>query len=659
MICAAADKGDPQELLDVIHAKSAEMNLVNLATAFHRLARLVMEQGYDWKKDDPQLGNLLWRTKQELRNIQGDGRKNPPHARCLSTIAWSCGRLRLSETEMMQEIGDLSVSRLEQFKPLELANLLWGFAKMQCEHEVLFRMASARIVNHIEDFTAVQLSVIAWTFATARYWPCCVLLRTAAVAFASQVEGNGGDGSCPDGLRRGHKAECSPVAIQNMVWALATKMVTLKEQGVLRCIANMAVRCLPSFKAHEIAITLWAFARLGALYDELFQRAAVLLCKSPALRDALHSQGVTNLLWAFAKFSHTVDHDGSPWPAQLQPEVQELFPLLLPVCERLLSDLKPRELSSFLWAVMTLAGRWGLNPSADHIVLSVCRRLSVEKEYVEAFSKCSIQGVSRTLTACTFFFFTTDVIPEPCNALYTRLLRLQESPGCPKERDDDSNGEEGEHSASLVCLAQSHASLPMRQGAGHVTVSDLFDLQTVGLAPSTALDHAAWAAPSTALDHAAWAAWLLPDGDASSVGELPSIDQPPGFEGPSSPMLVHPPGFEDASSGPMFVVPSSRLASSKFSSTRSAASCADSIDLPAYVVPTGLSSGDSSPTAIKGSSPTGTVEPLIFSAYLNMDHVNFEQAHDQLALGQEGALESSAFGAHYNYTEDWLGQYTQ
>mmetsp|Transcript_53544 Transcript_53544/g.125340 ORF Transcript_53544/g.125340 Transcript_53544/m.125340 type:complete len:563 (-) Transcript_53544:181-1869(-) len=430
-ICAVSTKSGREAvrlLLDLVEAKHSKMNLVNLSTALHRLARVKMEDdSLPSFLEDRRMVLLHERVKQEVHASQSGGlmKDVSTNARCLSTIAWSCGRLQMEDSDLMRTIGDLAKTCLPAFKEFELTNLLWGFAKMQITHVQLFEAASTHVSDHLKEFTPSNLSMISWAFATARFRPCRKLLLLLGSTFADAV-------STPAGLQ----SHAGPVVVENMIWALATAGVRSKSE-TLESIGNAACFTLANFKAHELAITLWAFARMEYWHARLFKEAAHLICRNAALRADLHTQAVTNILWAYAK----------QFIAQPERQRQPHMPLLsklLPVLQRLLAHMKPMEISASLGSVLTLAMQWGMVPVADRFVVIVSELImSLGGRGPLEFAQHSAVNI---LAAFTKFFASASTVPPVCNALMSQLTLPVEGP-----------------SKSLASAGEETAAWPMTQ----------------------------------------------------------------------------------------------------------------------------------------------------------------------------------------------------
>jgi len=397
-ICAAGENGDVSTVLNLVHLHKEKASLVNLSTAWHCLAR--KEGKGSSACQSSSLDVLQEQTRLRLLNCLTRG-KEDPQPRCVSTIAWSCAKLQVTNTELLLIITDAALQWLTLFKPFELANMLWAMAKLQLGlADDFFSSAHDYIIEHTALFSTRSLSMVAWAFATVRFKSCRGLMYKMANAFAGGLQDEG---------------SVNPVTVTNMVWALATARVNARKETMLN-VADAAVGVLRAFKAHELSITLWAFARLNCCHETLFTQAAQLLCTSHCLQEDIHSQGIANLLWAFARHAQACHHNGH-WHAS-----SSVLTDLMPTCIRLLPSMRPVELASSVWAISRLAVTWGREPAADRILEAMAEILISQPASLE---KLSPHGMGCILTAyCQFF--SNHESPEPivCNLLMMQLSAL-------------------------------------------------------------------------------------------------------------------------------------------------------------------------------------------------------------------------------------------
>mmetsp|Transcript_114940 Transcript_114940/g.215116 ORF Transcript_114940/g.215116 Transcript_114940/m.215116 type:complete len:687 (-) Transcript_114940:2-2062(-) len=413
-ICAAANVSQ-DAILHLVQKNQASLNIVNISTALHRLARL--RRGNDINAEgeppaidaDSRFQALLVQVK-EPDFFQGAGETR---ARCMSVIAWSCAQLRIYDEPLRKIISEHAEVCLHMFKPFELSNLLWAFVKMphKAQHASLFKKAHTHICLNLEDYGSESLSLLAWIFTNAwtlkfiDHASCANLLHKATELFAKRL----------DVAPSGRKKRTDPVSISNLVWSLATTKVHMKAP-VLETLGDAALYVLHDFKAHELSITLWAFARLAAGHNRLFGAAADLMCESSSLRSKMHSQGVANIIFAFAKHTRRVSPKNS-----VTTSLSAAMRALLPTCRRLFPGMKPQEFSSLLLAALQLRQLWGKGHAADELLLSAVQAINVHHDD-KLLEKLSLNSVYNILRAFTSYVDGNMLSREPFKEFAQKLL---------------------------------------------------------------------------------------------------------------------------------------------------------------------------------------------------------------------------------------------
>mmetsp|Transcript_120042 Transcript_120042/g.350844 ORF Transcript_120042/g.350844 Transcript_120042/m.350844 type:complete len:650 (-) Transcript_120042:448-2397(-) len=390
----AAAECSQLSVLELVQSCCQEMSLVNASTAWHCIAQLDVESAHDWKSDT-RIAILQRQTTLLLPKLLAAEKDKNPLPRCVSTITWSCAKTKLYDAVMFSSLGDLAVHYLSSFKPFELANVIWGFAKLQVEHIALFQQAHDWILVNAQLFQEQSLSMAAWAFAAIHFGACHGLLCRLADVFVSSLRSR-------DDVR--------PVSMVNLVWALATAGVQAQEE-TLQALGNMAAAKLQSFKTHELSILLWAFARLSCFHEVLFMRAMVLISSSHRFQEDVLSRDIVNYLWAFARYSESKpDSGGQQFPgmiAALRPTLMRRLPMLNLV-----------ELSSSVWAISKLVHRWGRHPAADSILVEAAKSLLADPQRLLGMSRHSS---SRLLSAYSEFFGGCQCAALPCRQLVEQL----------------------------------------------------------------------------------------------------------------------------------------------------------------------------------------------------------------------------------------------
>lgn len=345
-ICQAADKSDTQGLLDFVAARQAELTVVNISTALHKLARLVKGNPDEILAGDARVVTFNRAARIKLAQQAEDADDRKAYPRCWATIAWAYGTLpwRGPEvTAILKHISRLSVPCTMSFRPFEFTNLLWGFAKVGLMDTPVFQSANAFIEENIKNFSESNLSTLLWAFATVQYAPSTMLYRIAE-EFVNQLP----------------KGEATPVELSNLVWALASSKLHPKAR-IIKEVGKHAVMRMNHFKAQELSITAWSISRLGHRHDEFFFAAASRLMASPSLREQLHPQGVANTLWAFERH----------WSlgTRIRAHLVKALHMMLPICLRCFDSFKSQELVSVLRAISKMNVLWGMSQEADRLFL--------------------------------------------------------------------------------------------------------------------------------------------------------------------------------------------------------------------------------------------------------------------------------------------------
>ncbi|CAE8714467.1 unnamed protein product, partial [Polarella glacialis] len=323
----AATKGGAHAVLSVTWTELSRMNGVNLATALHRIAKHCVDCGdmgaspSDVAKEVqsvPAFGALISALEQRARTAvqpqetdhygSDDG---PLPAQCASIVAWSLATLGIRNNPLLDVLALLAYPRLDEFKPFEVTNLLWAFAKLGTPCPDLYRSVSQRIkMRHKGEFKAQCLSLAVWSFATGR-WRDEELFRSMAEELCSQA------------------SLLKPQEISNTLWAFGKQKINHRPLFHAFGSAASEGTALCRFKPQELANTLWAFASVGMSHPTLFAKAAA----TAARRSLNLSPGnIATILWAYS----SVGCQDCP----------DLAPTLLDVAASSASQYKPRELAS-------------------------------------------------------------------------------------------------------------------------------------------------------------------------------------------------------------------------------------------------------------------------------------------------------------------------
>lgn len=321
-IISAADHGGLDNLLEVVANHLEHMNLVNLSTAIHRLAKLSSRDLVGQAKLLKQavMKGLLEAIESAFGNLEV-GEAQP---QSLSNVAWSLATMRLAPRNLIQVMANLAVTNIPAFKPFELSTMLWAFAKLStadgagsganCCIKPVFHASGAHILNNAHNFAFRCLATTAWAFATARQ-NNARLFRTIATQMVPMV----------------HAANCQEMA--NTAWAFGT--TDFHDERLFNELAKQALIKLSDFKPQELSNMLWGFATNGFFHEAFYSAAAAMATSHMELQ----AQHLANILWSFTRVRPR------------HPVTQETVLALLPCCVEQMESFKPQEASSTALAV--------------------------------------------------------------------------------------------------------------------------------------------------------------------------------------------------------------------------------------------------------------------------------------------------------------------
>jgi type IV secretory pathway VirB3-like protein len=223
-------------------------------------------------------------------------------------------------------MSSAAVSKSKDFKPQAISNLMWAFSTMNVPLDtVLVQAMTSEAVSKSEQFEPQAISNLMWAFATSGVPPDAALVRAMSLAavskstdFDPQAIANlmwalAKLGVPPDAaLVRAMSSEAVlksrdflPQAMSNLMWALATLGVT-PDVALVRAMSMGAVSKCGQFKPQAIANLVWAFATLGIPLDAVLVRAVsseIVSCRKRTFLPV----NISNLMWAFATLGVQLD----------------------------------------------------------------------------------------------------------------------------------------------------------------------------------------------------------------------------------------------------------------------------------------------------------------------------------------------------------------
>jgi hypothetical protein len=219
------------------------MNLVNLSTAMHRLARLTTNDAASQESLRRHNTFVALLAAIRFRLASGEGCDiNTGNGQCqaLSNIAWSLAVMQCADLSLLGALAALANRCIDSFKPFELSSILWAFAKFDAIDKTvcayasrLFQAAAKAIAGTLDQFSFPCIAMVTWAFAVVQHRDQAFFHELAAHMTA---KANIGKITCQE--------------LTNITWAMATVQVVHK--GLFDVLAQALLRRLTELKATEL-----------------------------------------------------------------------------------------------------------------------------------------------------------------------------------------------------------------------------------------------------------------------------------------------------------------------------------------------------------------------------------------------------------------------
>jgi len=364
-IIKASEYCDVHHLFNTVATHLPYMNLVNMTTAVHRLAKLTAHdpEGQNTVRQHPTMDALLEAISDTLNSSATMGESQ---SQSLSNIAWSLATIRRVEKPLVNKVATLAATRISFFKPFELSTLLWALAKLGAIDNVssgtrpVFHTSAAHIMRHIECFSFRCLATTVWAFATSKHHNA-KLFRAVATSMMPMVR------------------SANPQEMANTAWAFAT--ANFHDDHLFTQLAQQAVRRLDEFKAQELSNMLWGFASNNFFHEAFYVNASM-----AARRMPLGAQHLANILCAFARARPN------------HPATRDTMLALLPWCTAQIEAFKPQEVSATLLAAAKVFAKCPEQDSEADLPLSrepYCSEGADLTEVNEFFSVAAVWALPR------------------------------------------------------------------------------------------------------------------------------------------------------------------------------------------------------------------------------------------------------------------------
>lgn len=272
-------------ILQVVDSHFEHFNAVNLITALHRMATVVLAPRRSALRRDVRFKRLVQKLSDTLRH-SGVGFLKPQD---LSNIAWALTKLGLLNAVLFGHLSDHILATIGDFQPVNLSMTLWAFARSGFLDEKLFASAAAEVRRQLRDFQPQQIANTTWAMAKSgfvdeglfhsaadlaleklgEFQPMnySMLLYSFALAKLShprlfQEVGR----QCT--AKALSSAASAPHVVTNLALAFSDSGVV--EQHVFDAIATAAGAWLHEFRTQQIATLAQAFARAEVRHERLF-----------------------------------------------------------------------------------------------------------------------------------------------------------------------------------------------------------------------------------------------------------------------------------------------------------------------------------------------------------------------------------------------------
>ncbi|KAF4664116.1 hypothetical protein FOL47_005281 [Perkinsus chesapeaki] len=189
-----------QQILSLAKKHCSQFNSVNWATTFHRLAKFHLHEAKS--EHSLEIQTLLGKCE----SVEGFA---PQH---LATLAWAMAKLHIVDHDLLSKVVHKSLTLHADLKPQDLANLSWALARLDCpESDLMYECVCQKIMYDrgcLSQFKPMELASVMWAIATAGYDFNGNICKVCEVVARFSMKHWG-------------LSEFSPQAIANMSWSLS------------------------------------------------------------------------------------------------------------------------------------------------------------------------------------------------------------------------------------------------------------------------------------------------------------------------------------------------------------------------------------------------------------------------------------------------------
>eukprot|EP00929_Paragymnodinium_shiwhaense_P074985 TRINITY_DN38345_c0_g2_i1.p1 TRINITY_DN38345_c0_g2~~TRINITY_DN38345_c0_g2_i1.p1 ORF type:complete len:927 (+),score=223.10 TRINITY_DN38345_c0_g2_i1:124-2904(+) len=392
-LVAAAQTGDVHILVQTIEANLPQMNLVNLATALHRLAKCTAgdTKSQALIRRHRVMSEMAAAVKQALERAEANNA--PPQCQALSNIIWAMATFQAVDLGLLALVADMSSRNVSHFKSFELSSALWAFAKLgDLDGQVwamaapLFETACVQVHRNVREYSFRCLVMVAWACATARYQD-----EEMIYCLAEHVLPSLNVASCQE--------------LEQIAWAFSS--AGLRYHAFFLELARKATARLGEFTPADLFSVLLSVARGGVLDEDFYERV---LAVSQA--GELEVASLAQLTYEISKIR--------PRTVSTQAFVARFLAVHL----QRLPSLGPLEMATVALAAAGLfsgSGLGGIDVPADALQLAAEYFAAVKPQALPKLRHFSPEALAYLTTA---FFSSADAGDAAfCDAIAAEVLR--------------------------------------------------------------------------------------------------------------------------------------------------------------------------------------------------------------------------------------------
>lgn len=264
------------KLLQVVETHISNFNPVNMITALHRLATLVLPARKGALRRDVRFKSLIFRLSETLRNAD-NGALKPQD---LSNVAWALTKLGLMNSVLFGSLSEHILRTIQDFEPVNLSMTLWAFARSGFLDAKLCRASAVEVKRRLPDFQPQQISNTTWAMAKSGFVDEELFVAAADLALEKL-------------------GQFQPMNYSMLLYSFALAKLPhpkLFEEVGKRCtvVALTSAASAP----HVVTNLAFAFSEAGIGNERVFDTIAKVACNT---LDDFRTQQITTIAQAFAR----------------------------------------------------------------------------------------------------------------------------------------------------------------------------------------------------------------------------------------------------------------------------------------------------------------------------------------------------------------------